>query len=111
MFVKTEERPQGEIQTLKPSEALRAGIEWIAETRSNYCGCALGTAYRQLTGRDLNEDISAEIMNNRWRNTGWSWAAKQLGIPEHIAAHISESHYRGRMTREQCADWLEAQGY
>jgi hypothetical protein len=54
MFVEYKEAL--ETQVVKMSAALRQGCPWVLETRL-FSGCAIGTAYRVLTGRDLNEEL------------------------------------------------------
>ena len=87
------------------ADAIRRGAKMIPETRSNYCGCALGTGYMYKTGRSLQDDFMRNISTVSY---GWQMAAKEFGIPEEVARLISNMHYLSARSREQCADYLDS---
>lgn len=106
-----DEKKQGEIQqapakVLKLSEAIRIGCAFVTEGRL-FSGCAIGTGYQALTGKDLSE---------AWREVKYEGdcvdlVAEAFGIPKDIAGTASYNHYTDAMSREQVADWLESKGY
>lgn len=112
MFVEHKEAGeeiQAPAKVLKLSEAIRIGCPWVQETHL-YSGCAIGTGYRVLTGRNLEEDINRDrsfpLSGKPYRLVG-----NAFGIPADIVHEASELHYRQHATREECADWLEKKGY
>ena len=98
-------------KTLKLSEAIRAGIGVVVETR-DYCGCAMGAAYTFITGRNLMADKSLpENVAAVGSECGYAVVAKMFGVPVHVAEVASTKHLYGEWTREQCARYLEVLGY
>jgi hypothetical protein len=93
-------RFEQKVGTLKLSETVReAGYidPW------DYHQCALGCAYRHRTGRDLPTDAVRGAANCL------IFAARYFKIPMPVARAVENQCIRGD-TREQIADWLEAQG-
>jgi hypothetical protein len=41
----------------------------------------------------------------------YTLVANAFGIPRDVVLHASQMHWQMRATREQVADWLEAQGW
>ena len=98
-------------KVMKLSEAIRIGCLYIEE-RQLFSGCAIGTAYMHLTGRDLSDDMMEALMKDGYdAYDGPAIVAKAFGIPKHPVLAASNHHYAGRKTRLQCADWLESQGF
>lgn len=109
MFV--EHKEQGEVteapaKTMKLSEAIRIGCAWVQETRL-FSGCAVGTGYTARTGRDLSKDSQ---LDNRL-DAPYHLVAEAFGIPHVVVRGASDLHYAKHRTREECADWLESQGF
>lgn len=106
MFLETKEA--GEVQApakvMRLSEAIRIGCAWVREN-SIYSGCAIGTGYRALTGRDLTEDWDKSDKKAE------ELVAEAFGVPYAHVAYISVRHFAEDMTREQCADYLESLGH
>jgi hypothetical protein len=92
---------------MKFSAAIRLGCLVVPESHQ-FCGCAVGAGYFILTGEDLEkvQDFPRLPFGN-----GDDIVAKLTGIPLEIVAHASRNHQRRKWTREQCADYFEAQGY
>lgn len=97
-----------EQRTLKMSEAIRIGAAMVEENHGSYCGCALGTAYRGLTGRDLSTYMRDASIGAHAQHV-----AALFGIPLGIAVEAERKHLysQGAMPRLQIADWLESEGY
>jgi hypothetical protein len=98
---------------LNLSAAIRLGILAGIQDRLDFCGCAMGTAYTFITGRNLDKD--------QWEPgaprspyggvNGDAVVAKLFGVPFGVVEKASRSHQNRKWTREECADWLESQGY
>lgn len=106
---------------MKLSEAIRAGAKLRPMTKEGFyfnegCSCSLGAAYEALTGKTLDHhEYSPEtqrefgsfmqatfpILHDDKRRSGWS------NFYNEVVYMNDKSH----KTREQIADWLEAQGY
>lgn len=99
-IVKFLEQPK--VGTLKLSEAIRIGCKSVREGRG-YGGCALGAAFFALTG----EGVQTLPMGVNWATE----IGKRFGISADLANKISGLHFDQKMTREQIAHWLEAQGH
>ena len=96
-FVQTEIAPaEQQVGKLKLSEAIRYGIAFVPEQRG-FHGCALGCAHFALAG---------EICFL----ASWESIANLGGWPHELCRQISNNHYWGRWSREQCADYAERQG-
>lgn len=107
MFV--EEKAKGEavqVPVMKLSQAIREGCKTVPECET-YSGCALGTAYRYITGQDLGRARCGTV----------TAIIGLFDVPYAEASFVSVSHYRymgsmpNGMSREQCADYLESKGY
>jgi hypothetical protein len=104
MFVETKEC--GEISeapatTLTFSKAIRTGIPHVKESLG-YQGCALACASYAVRGYAHTGRLDFWYPED---------AARHFNVPDEIASKVSVNHFRGEWTREECADWLEAQGY
>jgi hypothetical protein len=98
-------------KVMKLSEAIRIGCEFVEESKL-FSGCAIGTGYKALTGRELPTD--AKRYANQWED-GFFCAqvlcvADAFKIPKDIVRRVSNMHFTGT-PRHHCADWLESQGY
>lgn len=89
-------------QSEKPSALIRRGIPVVKETFT-YIGCALGTAFCAKAGRTITSD-------DKRADTWCHSIADFIGLPRAEARHVSHLHSCGA-SREECADWLESQGY
>jgi len=113
MFV--EHKEAGEVteapaKVLKLSEAIRVGCQ----IRKRQCrlaffregagyersSCALGAAWEGWGGSE--EDTPATDTDD---------APKAFGVPRHVLMRITYMNDFQNYSREQIADWLEAQGY
>ena len=81
----------------------------VMESHTDYCGCAIGTAYTGLTGRNLQDDSSHLAGGNSTAR----FVANAFGVPAGIVIEAEDKHLQcnGAMPRDQIADWLESQGY
>jgi len=109
MFVEHKEAmevTEAPVRTLKLSEAMRIGARLRPKCRLKMfhegASCALGAAWEGM-GFDPNEDPGT---HSSFRDIG-----ERLGISEGLARTITGKNDSECMTREQIADWLEAQGY
>ncbi len=106
--VKFLEQPQ--VGTLKLSAAIRIGASRTAWAQNGYyCSkqgatCVYGAAAVGM-GAVTHEDIHA--MASRLHTGG----PATMAFIREFGNDIAEVNDRGTMTREQIADWLEAQGY
>lgn len=114
MFLKTEERPQGEVapvKVLRPSEAVRLGAERYEQCRRFYDEsgrfCAVCGAVKVLGGDPMN---LWESSDGHGDYAIYSWLSKNSPAPVHIWAAASGMHYGGADSL-QVAAWLEGQGY
>lgn len=105
MFVT--EKGQGEAteapaKTMKLSEAIRIGAPHVKE-RPGFQGCAVACAAYAIRG----------YAHNYFDDDFWypSDAARHFGVPIGLVKDVSRLHFAGMATREQCADWLELQGF
>lgn len=98
------------VKVLKLSEAILIGCPYVRENKI-FSGCAVGTGYWQLTGRNLSLDARQESISNRGEFDAVGMVAEAFQIPRLIVQTASSEHYSGRKSREQVADWLSAQGY
>lgn len=113
MFV--EEKTQGEVApakvgALKLSEAIRIGAKFRPQcTGDMFVGggsCALGAAFEALTGRTDYYSSDVLPITRYWPSLG-----REGGFPGELMNEITDRNDSGEYTREQIADWLEAQGY
>jgi hypothetical protein len=102
MFLKTEERPAGEVQQvgrLRLSEAIRIGAKLRPQCRETFFqhgrSCALGAAVEAITGK-----ASADFQG--------SWE-KFFNAPDEVFGPILIRNDSGE-PRESIAAWLESQG-
>jgi hypothetical protein len=105
MFLKTEERPAGEVQQvgrLKLSAAIRIGAKIRPQCRHFFYfegrSCAMGAAYEGQTGKKAEGIFWIEPFISMWPE------AKALF--REIARRNDD---RGE-SRESIADWLQSQG-
>lgn len=96
-------------KVLKFSEAMRLGCLFTKETQ-DYRGCALGAAYFASAGKDLQKEAFDQLFSGQGFNPA-KICADHFGVSEMTAIRVSSFHHRGDKTREQCADWLESEGY
>lgn len=96
-----------QVGTLKLSAAIRIGVDLVKDQRycflgldgnGDLCGCALGAAAAAVGLTRLDVDGLFSDLRDRF------------GVSDSLLEQISERHFRRLMTREQIADWLEAQG-
>ena len=103
-FVQTEVAPAKQrVGKLKLSEAIRCGISLVPELKS-YRGCALGCAYFALTRKIVSGEFPHSLSEN------WETIANLGGWPHELCHQISNAHFRGAWSREECADYAESQG-
>ena len=95
-------RPQ--VGTLKLSEAIRAGAklrpQGFGATFKDGKSCAVGAAYEAVTGLTSwpqHEEV-------------YSFLSRHFGVPYSLLRRDVCEKNDSRETREQIADWLEAQG-
>lgn len=118
MFVEHEKRPQGEpgisresVQPMNLSGAIREGClrsaptledetAWIRRLDDGGCrACVLGAAFLSLRGRGaLYVGLEDKLSDH-------------FGVPLKTVRRIHVAYENEGWTREQCADWLESQGY
>lgn len=92
----------------KLSEAIRIGAKMLPPSKpgartyfQDGCrACALGAAWYALTGQIERDGV---LIGER--------ICRLVGIDPLVREKASEFFETGAMTREQVADWLEAQGY
>ena len=102
-FVQTELKPpEQRVGKLKLSEAIRYGIPFVPEHVS-FNGCALGCAYFALTGDSSTCRLQSFAQT-------WESIAILGGWPHELCHQISNAHFRGQWSREQCADYAESEG-
>jgi|KBSSwiStaDraftv2_1062776.scaffolds.fasta_scaffold00198_53 hypothetical protein len=93
------------IKTL--SAAIRYGSTFIKEVPQfmigRECGCAIGTAYLACVDTETSVYPGSDIL--------FTSVAQRFQVPRSMLEVVSREHFTDRMTRAQCADWLEAQGY
>ena len=104
---------QPKVGTLKLSEAIRIGArmrpQCTAVMFDNGKSCALGAAYEAVYGYPGNGRYGfSSDHNNKMLEEWLSNAFSDLSHVEDSIWHLNDS---GAMTREQIADWLEAQGH
>jgi len=92
---------QPKVGTLKLSEAIRIGARMRPQCRGTFFreggSCALGAAVEAKEGHPtLNFD-------QNWES--------YFGAPMKIMEEVTWMNDRSNFSREQIADWLEAQGY
>lgn len=118
MFV--EEKTQGEPQTaeqanrkLKLSEAIRIGArlteqmkgdQFMREVNGSCRTCAIGAALVGFAGS------VEEALRLRFKSYGADLAVKKFGLSDEEVMRISNAYERSERSREEVADWLEAQG-
>jgi hypothetical protein len=117
MFLKTEERPAGEVQQvgkLKLSEAIRKGCEMSSPTsdlgvkawvtwRGDRCfSCLIGAAWLGFEGAEKGKYCDAGPM--------YAEIAKRSSVDILILVEAAHRYERLAQPREQVADWLAAQG-
>ena len=96
-FVQTEVAPaEQQVGKLKLSEAIRYGIPFVPELIT-FDGCALGCAHFALTGE-------TRLLQS------WESIANLGGWPHELCHQISNAHFLGKWSREECADYAESQG-
>ena len=115
MFVKTDERPQGEQERstreplpeapiTKMSQAIRKGCTYrpqsIGYYISNGRSCALGAAHEGLYGKEPGDE--APILGYQ--------VMRALGVPTTLFDEITKRNDSGE-PRQSIADWLESKGY
>jgi hypothetical protein len=93
------------VGAVKFSHALREGAKTIRETHYTHCGCAIGTAYKYVTGVRLT--MAADGSEDSYVMA----VSRLFGIPRDIVAQAELQHLCYGASREQIADQLEAQGY
>lgn len=98
---------QPKVGTLKISEAMRIGARLRPQARGLYftegSSCALGAAYEGVTGKyhEAGADFEGPSMVD--------WFKSYFGVGHELGLDIAIRNDEGQ-TREQIADWLEAQG-
>jgi len=93
---------QQQVGTLKLSDAIRIGAKLRPQCshfyHANGASCALGAAWEALTGMTYAEVGISRTLTQRFQ------------LPFNKTIEIMNRNDAGQ-TREQIADWLEAQGY
>ncbi len=93
------------IKTL--SAAIRYGSTFVREDKvfmcGRECGCAIGTAYLACVDTEGSLYPGQDIL--------FTSVAQRFQVPRSVLEVVSREHFTDRMTRAQCADWLEQQGY
>lgn len=102
------EKLDSPVKTLKLSEAMRIGARLRPQCRGDLFdsvgSCALGAAYEGMTGKTdafFHSDVSDLFPQILGVN----------GDLNEIGREVLEKNDGDGWTREQIADWLEAQGY
>lgn len=95
------------------SDAIRYGSTFLDESISFFggenergeptCGCAIGIAYMAVIERSPKIPLTADSIIVP--------VSERFGVPRDIVSEVSAEHFRGRMNRAQCADWLASKGY
>lgn len=110
MFVEHKEAvevTEAPAKTLKLSEAIRIGATYRPQVRgvwfshANGGSCALGAAWEGAFGK---------VTRETWAHANGTELALRFGIPSSIISEIAKRNDQGLMSREQIANWLEAQG-
>jgi hypothetical protein len=106
---------ESQIVTRKLSDAIRIGCattlptkelgkqHWITERSGNCYACVIGAAW---IGAGLGFRSYEHI-----GRIGGEWLTEHFGIPRNVATDVHLDYEYGGKSREQIADWLEAQGY
>jgi hypothetical protein len=113
MFLKTEERPAGEVQQagrLRLSEAIRIGAKIRPQCKSFlfFAGksCALGAAYEAFFGHPGADGYWSDKDLRFMESFGTKLRGKYPALP---FVEIVSRNDRGE-SRESIADWLQSQG-
>lgn len=101
---------------IKFSEAIRKGDALgYKETRTSYTGCAIGTAYRYKTGKDLKWNAASGLAALRGDSSKAAFCIRnavaiEFNVPYNLVRSADRMHRDG-VNRLDVASWLERQGY